>query len=123
MMPLASRRLAFFKRQSRPSTIKPFLQYGPIEYIWFDHAVSDGGLSHAETLAWCKSFQPGCFIGFNHGEQEGTDIRLGELGRPGPLNDAQAKSQELKIRQAGEASFPVGLLTLAVLNVCSAEVI
>ena len=24
------------------------------------------------------------------GEQEGADIRLGELGRPGPLNDAQA---------------------------------
>ncbi len=58
--------------------------YGPIEYIRFDHAVGDGGLSHAETLAFCKSLQPGCFIGFNHGDQEGADIRLGELGRPGP---------------------------------------
>ena len=28
-------------------------QYGPIEYIWFDHAVGDGGLSHADTVAFC----------------------------------------------------------------------
>lgn len=62
-------------------------QYGPIEYIWFDHAVGDGGLSHAETIAWCKSFQPGCFVGFNHGDQKGCDIRLGEMGKPGPLTD------------------------------------
>jgi alpha-L-fucosidase len=62
-------------------------QYGPVEYIWFDHAVGEGGLSHAETVAWCKSLQPGCFIGFNHGDQQGADIRLGELGRPGPLDD------------------------------------
>jgi len=62
-------------------------QYGPIEYIWFDHAVGDGGLSHAETLAFCKSLQPGCFIGFNHGDQEGADIRIGEMGKPGPLSD------------------------------------
>ena len=45
-------------------------QYGSVEYIWFDHAVGDGGLSHKETFDWCKSFQPGCFIGFNHGDQE-----------------------------------------------------
>ena len=62
-------------------------QYGPIEYIWFDHAVGEGGLSHKETIAWCKSFQPGCFVGFNHGDQEGADIRLGEMGKPGPLAD------------------------------------
>ena len=62
-------------------------QYGPIEYIWFDHAVGDGGLSHKDTVSWCKSFQPACFVGFNHGDQEGTDIRLGEMGQPGPLND------------------------------------
>ncbi len=62
-------------------------KYGPIEYIWFDHAVGDGGLSHKDTVACCKSFQPGCFVGFNHGAQEGADIRLGEMGRPGPLSD------------------------------------
>ena len=65
-------------------------QYGPIEYIWFDHAVGDGGLSHADTLALVKSLQPGCFVGFNNGEQEGADIRLGEMGRPGPLEDQGA---------------------------------
>ena len=61
-------------------------QYGPIEYIWFDHAQTDGGLSHIETTAWCKQFQPGCFIGYNHGQPSG-DIRLGEMGRPSPLED------------------------------------
>ena len=65
-------------------------QYGPIEYIWFDTAQGDGGLNHKETLAWCKSFQPGCCIGFNHGDQTGCDIRIGEMGRPGPLTDAAA---------------------------------
>lgn len=61
-------------------------QYGPIEYIWFDHAVGDGGLSHADTTAFCKALQPECFIGFNHGPPAG-DIRLGELGHPSPLTD------------------------------------
>ncbi|MCU0782745.1 MAG: alpha-L-fucosidase [Verrucomicrobia bacterium] len=71
-------------------------QYGPIEYIWFDHAIGDGGLSHAETLAFCKSLQPDCFIGFNHGDQTGADIRLGEMGRPGPLNDHAAAGPHMK---------------------------
>jgi len=71
-------------------------QYGPLEYIWFDHAQTDGGLSHKETLAWCKSFQPGCFIGYNHGEQEGADIRLGEMGKPGPLADPKAAGPHMK---------------------------
>lgn len=62
-------------------------QYGPIEYIWFDHAIGDGGLSHEETVKFCKALQPGCFIGFNHGPPAG-DIRLGEMGHPSPLNDA-----------------------------------
>ena len=60
-------------------------QYGSIEYIWFDHAQGDGGLNHAETAQWVKSFQPDCFVGFNHGEAAG-DIRLGEDGRPAPVN-------------------------------------
>ncbi|MHB8898956.1 MAG: alpha-L-fucosidase [Thermoguttaceae bacterium] len=70
--------------------------YGPIEYIWFDHAVGDGGLDHRETIAWCKSLQPGCFVGFNHGDQAGADIRLGELGRPGPLEDTSAAGPYMK---------------------------
>ncbi len=59
-------------------------QYGPIEYIWFDHATGDGGLSHEDTVAWCKQFQPNCLVGFNHGDRAG-DIQLGEHGRPGPV--------------------------------------
>jgi alpha-L-fucosidase len=61
--------------------------YGPIEYIWFDHAIGDGGLGHEETVVFCKALQPDCFIGFNHGAPAG-DIRLGELGHPSPLSDA-----------------------------------
>ena len=71
-------------------------QYGPIESIWFDHAIGDAGLSHLQTLTWCKSFQPGCFIGFNHGDQTGADIRLGEHGRPGPLDDHQAAGPHMR---------------------------
>jgi alpha-L-fucosidase len=87
-------------------------QYGPIEYIWFDHAVGDGGLSHEETVAWCKSFQPGCFVGFNHGEQQGADIRLGELGRPGPLADGAAagpymKDSPSKSYRLAEFTYPI----------------
>jgi alpha-L-fucosidase len=71
-------------------------QYGPIEYIWFDHAQTDGGLSHRETVAWCKSLQRGCFVGFNSGDQEGADIRLGEMGHPGPLADHAAAGPHMK---------------------------
>lgn len=70
-------------------------RFGPIEYIWFDNAVGDGGLNHTDTIAWVKSFQPGCFVGFNNGEQEGADIRLGEEGRPGPLDDHAAAGRHM----------------------------
>jgi alpha-L-fucosidase len=87
-------------------------QYGPIEYIWFDHAVGDGGLSHKDTVAWCKSLQPGCFIGFNHGDQEGADIRLGEKGRPGPLSDHAAAGPHMRDAPAttyllAEFTYPI----------------
>ena len=87
-------------------------QYGPIEYIWFDHAAGDGGLSHKETLAWCKSLQPGCFVGFNHGDQAGADIRLGELGRPGPLTDQKAAGPYMRDVPSrsyllGEFTYPI----------------
>jgi len=71
-------------------------QYGPIEYIWFDHAQTDGGLSHADTFAFCKSLQPDCFVGFNHGDQKDADIRLGEMGHPGPLADISAAGPNMK---------------------------
>jgi alpha-L-fucosidase len=61
-------------------------EYGPVEYIWFDHAVGTGGLGHKETVEWCHRCQPGTLIGFNHGEPAG-EVRLGELGRPSSLDD------------------------------------
>lgn len=87
-------------------------EYGPIEYLWFDHAAGDGGLSHAETAAWCKSFQPGCFVGFNHGDQEDADIRLGERGRPGPLDDHSAAGPHMhdgpgKGYRLAEFTYPI----------------
>mgnify|MGYP003681909561 CR=1 FL=1 len=83
--------------QMKKAQLKELLtQYGPIEYLWFDHAVGDGGLSHKETIAWCKSLQPGCFVGFNHGDQHGADIRLGEMGRPGPLTDHKAAGPHMR---------------------------
>jgi alpha-L-fucosidase len=70
--------------------------YGPIEYMWVDHAAGTGGLSHAEFIAHCQALQPGCFIGFNHGDQTGVRIRLGEMGRPGSLNDPKAAGPHMK---------------------------
>jgi alpha-L-fucosidase len=64
--------------------------YGPIEYLWVDHAAGTGGLSHAEFLAHCATVQPRCLVGFNHGDQQGTVLRIGERGKPGPLHDAEA---------------------------------
>lgn len=77
-------------------------QYGSIEYIWFDCAVGDGGLSHPETVAWCRQFQPGCLIGFNHGDQTSADIRLGEMGTPKPLTQKGASRY-----QAAEFTYPI----------------
>ncbi|MDR3229455.1 MAG: alpha-L-fucosidase [Puniceicoccales bacterium] len=80
-----------FNAEMKKAQLKELLtRYGPIEYIWFDHAIGNGGLSHADTTAWCKQFQPGCFIGYNHGKQATADIRLGEMGKPGPLTDDSA---------------------------------
>jgi alpha-L-fucosidase len=87
-------------------------QYGPIEYIWFDHAVGDGGLSHADTIKFVKSLKPGCFVGFNSGGQEGADIRLGERGRPGPLSDHAAAGPHMnnpgvKSYRLAEFTYPI----------------
>lgn len=86
-------------------------QYGPIEYVWFDHAAGDGGLNHKDTLALVKSLQPGCFVGFNHGDQQEADIRLGEMGRPGPLDDHDAvpymKDAPSKSYLLAEFTYPI----------------
>ncbi len=86
--------------------------YGPIEYIWFDHAVGTGGLNHAETVKWCKQLQPGCFIGFNHGAP-GGDICLREMGKPGKLGDIKAskylKGDAMKFKgyRLAEFTYPI----------------
>ncbi len=64
-------------------------QYGPIEFFWMDHAQGDGGLGHKETAEWVHQFQPGCFVGFNHGEPAG-ELAIREVGKPGPIGNADA---------------------------------
>lgn len=59
-------------------------QYGDIEFIWFDHAAGNGGLSHKETVEWVHKFQPNVFCGFNHGEPAGR-LSLRERGKPGKI--------------------------------------
>ncbi|MEI7898937.1 MAG: alpha-L-fucosidase [bacterium] len=59
--------------------------YGPIEYIWFDHAQGDGNLDNNQTTAWCRQFQPGCLVAYNHGAP--GNVRIGEWIRgPSPLD-------------------------------------
>jgi alpha-L-fucosidase len=85
---VGSRKGGGFNAELKKAQLKELLtQYGPIEYIWFDHAVSNGGLSHKETTEWVKKFQPGCFVGYNIGAQAAADIRLGEMGKPSTLED------------------------------------
>ncbi len=86
-------------------------EYGPIEFIWFDHATGDGGLSHEETVEWCKRFQPNCLIGFNHGERAG-DIQLGERGHPGPVGQktgvgADAGPEDYDGYLVAEFTYPI----------------
>jgi len=87
-------------------------QYGPIEYIWFDHAVGDGGLGHRETVEWCHRWQSRTLIGFNHGEAAG-EISLREMGTPGPLGDAKAGSynqsneEQYHGYQLAEFTYPI----------------
>ena len=101
-----------YNPEMKKAQLKELLtRYGPIEYIWFDHAVGDGGLSHADTVRWVKQFQPDCFVGFNHGDAAG-DIRIGEMGRPGPVSaktgigadSGAAKSTDYRV---AEFTYPI----------------
>ena len=88
--------------------------YGPIEYMWVDHATGTGGLSHQEFLAHCKTLQPGCLIGFNSGDQTGVVIRIGEGGRPGPLNDTKTVFH-ISAEDAAKASYLLAEFTYPIL--------
>ncbi len=87
-------------------------QYGPIELIWFDHAVGDGGLSHEETTRWVHQFQPNCFVGYNHGEPSGR-LCLREMGKAGKLGDINStqynKEQESSYKGylVAEFTYPI----------------
>lgn len=59
-------------------------QYGPIEFIWFDAAIGDGGLSHEETVEYVRSLQPNTFCGFNAHAPAGR-LCLRERGKAGPI--------------------------------------
>ena len=78
-------------------------QYGPIEFIWFDAAVGDGGLSHTETAAYVRSLQPNTFAGFNNREPAGR-ICLRERGAAGPLGGAGLAWEEEAAGWAKEAA-------------------
>jgi len=85
--------------------------YGPIEYIWFDHAQGDGGLSHEETDNCVARFQPNCLPGYNHGTPAGR-IRLGELGSPSSLDDISGagynkNAGDYKGYIAAEFTYPI----------------
>jgi len=75
-------------------------KYGPILFFWMDHAVGDGGLSHAETVKWIHKLQPDCFVGFNHGKPAGR-LCIRERGRPAPLGDPSATNYN----KAAESSY------------------
>jgi alpha-L-fucosidase len=75
-------------------------KYGPIEFFWMDHAVGDGGLSHQTTVEWVNSFQPNCFVGFNHGDPAGRLV-LREMGTPGNIGDASTS----KYNKAAESNY------------------
>jgi len=105
---------AGYTPEMKKAQLKELLtEYGPIEYIWFDHAQTDGGLSHKLTTSWCKQLQPGCFIGYNHGEASG-DIRIGEMGHPSPLNDAAGAGFGSKDAQ-GHADYQLAEFTYPIL--------
>ena len=84
-----SRRKDIPPSQSPPEMKKAQLkelltQYGPVEFIWFDYAIGDGGLSHEETTKFVTSLQPDCYCGYNVGELSGR-LALRERGQAGPI--------------------------------------
>lgn len=101
-----------YNPEMKKAQLKELLtQYGPIEYIWFDHAIGDGGLSHKDTDEWIYKFQPQCLPGYNHGQPAGA-IRLGEMGSASAINDpsgAPLNSQQSAYTGyiAAEFTYPI----------------
>lgn len=98
----ATEQAAFKKNQ-----LKELLtQYGPVEFIWFDHAAGIGGLSHADTDQWVRGLQPDCISGFNHGEVAGRII-LRERGTAGPIEHRQDANGNSHTFTVAEFTYPL----------------
>lgn len=89
-------------------------RYGPIEFIWFDHAQTDGGLDHGQTTAFVKAIQPDCLVGYNHGQASG-DLRLGEYGHAAPL-DAPGGAGYGAEDAAGYTGYVAAEFTFPIMN-------
>jgi alpha-L-fucosidase len=101
------------KPEIKKAQLKELLtNYGPIEFFWMDHAVGTGGLSHEDTVAFIKSFQPDCFVGFNSGAPAG-DLMLRERGTAGPIMDmttlpaGRAHWKDYEGFRAAEFTYPI----------------
>ena len=105
------------KSVSRPDIKKAQLKelltnYGPIEFLWFDHAISDGGLSHIDTTKWVNKISPNTFCGYNAGATAGR-LNLRERGKPGPIGDKSAVAGHVYIKddysnfQVAEFTYPI----------------
>ena len=69
-------------------------QYGPIEFYWMDCAQGIGGSSQKDITAWVKSFQPGCFVGYNYDRDKAGDlapVKWGVRGRPMVSSSANSR--------------------------------
>lgn len=99
--------------ETKKAQLKELLtQYGPIEYIWFDHAAGTGGLSHEETTLFCHEIQPYTLIGYNHGEASG-EVRIGERGKASALNDLSGAGYNR--RAAGYNNYKIAEFTYPIL--------
>ena len=76
-------------------------QYGPMEYIWFDHAVGDGGLSHerrspgatgASPAAWSVS----TMANLRARSASARSARRGRWATPAPLRTTRTTRQNTR---------------------------
>lgn len=104
-----------YNPEMKKAQLKELLtQYGPVEFIWFDHAIGDGGLSHEETVQFVHSFQPNTFCGFNNGEPAGR-LSLRERGKAGPIGadgltwtkDSGPNEKNYKGYSVAEFTYPI----------------
>lgn len=104
-----------YNPEMKKAQLKELLtQYGPVEFIWFDHAVGDGGLSHKETVQFVHALQPNTFCGFNSGEPAGR-LSLRERGKAGPIGgegltwtkDSGPNEKNYKNYYIAEFTYPI----------------